>query len=177
MVVTGNNHGKNGTNSNNMSRNKKLFLEKYLEYGTVGATMKAIGLKRRETFYDWCRRDAHFKKLYETELLPNRRDEMAALMYRYASGKLGDQNLPDTRVRCMFGFLKATDHVDDPADLGRLVFCEKNQVEIAGAGGGAIKHDIEVTLNGDNLTQTLQFLADAGVIRLGMPEGHKDTLE
>jgi hypothetical protein len=69
----------------NICRNKRLFLEKYPEYGSVGATLKSIGVKRRATFYDWCDADPKFKAFYETELLPNRRDAVASIVYRMAT--------------------------------------------------------------------------------------------
>jgi len=158
-----NGHGRNGYNGNgnSISHNKRQFLEKYPEYGTVGATMRAIGVKCRRTFYKWRASDPRFKEIYETELLPNRRDELASMMYRMGTGRLGfhlktttykngtiveeevPNEIPPTQLTAMFGFLKATDHNEDPDAKDRLVFCEKNQVEISGAGGGPVKveHD------------------------------------
>lgn len=132
-MVTNGNHITNG----DMSQNKKLFLEKYPEYGTIGATIKAIGLKRRTTFYTWCEKDPAFKAHYESELLPNRRDEVASIVYRAATGR--EKIATATQLTAAFGFLKATDHNDDASAKDRLVFCEKNQVEIAGAGGKPIE--------------------------------------
>jgi hypothetical protein len=155
-------------NTESINRNKKLFLEKYPEHGTVGATMKAIGLKRRETFYDWCKDDPQFKKIYQTELLPNRRDVVVSTVFKMATaqrnvavcpvcegtGKYdGNKNChgcrgrgwvevhaDSTQLTAAFGFLKATAHIDKGFD--RLVFAEKYQV--TGEGGGPLEVDIDV---------------------------------
>lgn len=130
---------------------KREFIKVYPEHGTIGATLQAIGIKRRRTFYDWTANDAAFKACYEDELLPNRRDEVASMVYRTATGQLGKHirtftnkfgklieeevanEIPSTQLTAAFGFLKATDHVDkDGKD--RLVFCEKNQIELNGGG-------------------------------------------
>jgi len=138
-------------------QNKKLFLEKYPEYGSVGATMAAIGVKCRRTFYKWLDADPAFKEQYETELLPNRRDELVSLLYRVATGRLGTHvktyirkdgtetteevpnEIPATQLTGIFGFLKATDHNDIPDSPDRLHFTEKHQLEMAGKGGGPVK--------------------------------------
>lgn len=164
MTTSTKKNGKNNKNGNDLCRNKKLFLEKYPEYGSVGETLKAIGVKSRTTFYNWCKKDHKFEKVYLTELLPNRRDECVSLMYRYATGRLGKEtktytnrkgetwseevpvSLPDTQVRALFGMLKATDHSDTGED--RLIFIEKHQ--LVGANGGPIEveHDVKPKLLG-----------------------------
>ena len=134
---TGNNRNHSGNNS--VGRNKRLFLEKYPEHGSVGATLRAIGIKSRRTFYNWCEADPHFKQVYETELLPNRRDELVSKMYQIARGQL---KAADVQVRALFGFLKATDHADTGPD--RLVFAERYQHELTGKGGGPMEVEVDV---------------------------------
>lgn len=144
-------------NQENICANKKKFIELYPQYGTIGATLKTIGVKSRVTFYNWCNADSEFKAIYEQELLPNRRDTLASQVYQTAiskqhvaicpvcegRGKYDDKQCHgckgkgwvevhgDTvQLTACFGFLKATDHCQDEHD--RLVFTEKNQVEQSG---------------------------------------------
>jgi hypothetical protein len=135
---------KNGNNcnrnsNNGVGRNKRLFLEKYPDYGSIGATLRAIGIKSRRTFYNWRDSDPHFKEVYETELLPNRRDELISEMYRIARGEM---KATDVQVRALFGFLKATDHADTGPD--RLVFTERYQHEMMGKDGGPMEVEVDV---------------------------------
>ncbi len=44
---------------------KRLFLEKYPKYGTIEATLRAIGLKSRTSFYGWLKADPKFKDDFE----------------------------------------------------------------------------------------------------------------
>lgn len=139
------------------SENKKTFIKLYPEHGSVGMTLKAMGIKSRNTFYNWLN-DSKFKEIYENELLPNRRDEVVSLVYRVATGRLGTHlktithkngkttteevpnEIPQTQLTAAFGFLKATDHTDHPKDPSapdRLIFTEKYQ--LSGEGGGPIK--------------------------------------
>lgn len=141
-----------------VSENKKLFIKNYLEYGTVWATLRAIGVKSRQTFYNWCESDPEFKRFYEHELVLNRRDELASLVYRVATGRLGTHiktvtykngtttkeevpnEIPQTQLTAAFGFLKATDHTDHPKEPqapDKLIFTEKYQ--LTGEGGGPLK--------------------------------------
>lgn len=124
---------------NGMCRSKRLFLEKYPEYGSIGATLKAIGIKQRRTFYFWCEADPHFEEIYRTELLPNRRDELVSRMYRIATGQV---KATAGQLTALFGFLKATDHVADDD----LVFTERYQHELMGKGGGPIALEQRVNL-------------------------------
>jgi hypothetical protein len=130
---------KNGNNcnrnsNNGVGRNKRLFLEKYPDYGSIGATLRAIGIKSRRTFYNWRDSDPHFKEVYETELLPNRRDELVSEMYRIARGSL---KATAVQVTALFGFLKATDHADTGPD--RLCFTERYRHELMGKDGGPME--------------------------------------
>jgi hypothetical protein len=140
---------------------KKLFLEKYPEYGAVWPTLKFIGVKSRKTFYNWCESDSKFKAKYQEELLPNRRDELVSIVYRMATahmsvaicpvcdgaGKFEKNNChgcrgrgwvevraDGTQLTAAFGFLKATDHVADDG----LIFVEKRQLEMLGKDGNPI---------------------------------------
>ena len=128
MVTNGktktNNHNGKG-NGNGIGHNKRLFIEKYPECGSVGATLKAIGIKSRRTFYNWCDADPHFKEFYYNELLPNRRDILVSEMYHIAKG---DFKSNDVQVRALFGFLKATDHADTGPD--RLEFNDRNKLDM-----------------------------------------------
>lgn len=152
---------KKTTKQESLSRNKKLFIKLYPEYGSIGPTLKAIGIKARKTFYNWCDNDPKFKGYYLTELLPNRRDELVSLLYKTALGRLGTNTettmdykrgrettkevpivLPQTQLTAIFGMLKATDHIDTGAD--RLIFVEKHQLELSGKDGQPIKYDITV---------------------------------
>jgi len=138
-----------------LAHSKQKFLKLYPEYGAVGPTMKAIGLKCRRTFYNWLENDPKFKELYLTELMPNRRDELISLLYKAAAGKLGTTTetttnyktlkettkevpivLPQTQLTAIFGMLKATDHNDTGED--KLIFVEKHQLEVSGKDGEPI---------------------------------------
>lgn len=154
-------------------QNKKEFIKNYPEYGTVGSTLKSIGIKSRNTFYRWMEADPNFKRVYEEELLPNRRDDVASVVYRMGtahksvalcpvcegSGKYDDKQCHGCKGRgwvevradgvqltAAFGFLKATDHVDNKYD--KLIFIEKNQIEFAGKDGGPVV--IRVVEDGSN---------------------------
>jgi hypothetical protein len=163
------------------SQNKKEFIRRYPEYGSVGATLKAIGVKSRKTFYNWCDSDPKFKAVYEEELLPNRRDDCVSLLYQAAMGKLGthirtwtekrtgnayeeevENELAETQRSAIFGFLKATDHNDDPKSPDRLIFAEKHQ--ITGEGGGPIKVEINAK---DKLLSILNSIAARGAETAG----------
>jgi len=174
-----------------LSKNKKLFLEKYPEYGTVGKTLKEIGVKSRQTFYDWLKNDAKFKAAYENELLPNRRDEVASIVYRMATahesvaicpvcegtGKYGDDrnchgchgkgwvevHADGTQLTAAFGFLKATDHNDDPKAKDRLNFTDKH--EITGKNGGPL--EVEHDAKGKLLSVFNRIAASAGTTESG----------
>lgn len=161
-----------------LCNNKKLFIEKYPEWGSVGATLKAIGVKSRTTFYNWCDADPHFKEIYEIELVPNRRDEVSSLVYRAATGRLGtteeqvfskyggtiNKNVPvslsQTQMTAAFAFLKATDHVEKTEDPGRLVFCEKNQVELSTQPGKPLDIKPFVFILPDGTKLTAKEIAD-----------------
>jgi hypothetical protein len=164
-------------NGNKCCQNKKLFIQKYPEYGSIGETLRAIGLKERKTFYKWLATDANFNAIYYHELLPNRRDTVQSVVYRMAtanksvaicpvcegSGKYeGTKNChgchgkgwvevhADTaQLTAAFGFLKASDHAADDND--KLVFIERNQVQLTGEGGGPVLiKEVEVRLSGDS---------------------------
>jgi len=128
----------NQGNGTTIGRNKKLFLEKYPEYGSVWVTLKALGVKSRRTFYHWCESDPRFKEVYETELLPNRRDELSSQMYQIATGRI---MATDVQVRALFGFLKATDHADTGTD--RLYFTERYRHELTGKDGHSMEVEID----------------------------------
>lgn len=150
-----NGHGKA---TEDMCANKKRFIEAYPDCGSVGATLKAIGVKARQTFYNWCGDDPKFRAYYEGELLPNRRDELVSLLYKTATGRLGTTVstttnyktlkettkeepivLPPTQLTALFGFLKATDHADKGFD--RLIFIDRQQVTGADGGPIEVEHD------------------------------------
>ena len=44
---------------------KKKFIELYPEHGNIGDTLKVIGLKSRNSFYDWEKNDPEFKSAFE----------------------------------------------------------------------------------------------------------------
>ena len=139
-------------------RNKAKFIDRYLELGSIGATMEALGV-RRQLFAQWCREDPEFKRVYYEELLPARRDKVISQVYRLTQQKQGVFSCPvclgagklESKVICHgchgkgwievrsdmvqltagFGFLKATDHLADPYD--QLLFIDKHALEIAGS--------------------------------------------
>jgi len=147
-----------------ISKNKKLFLEKYPEYGSVGETLSNIGVKSRQTFYDWLKADPKFKAVYENELIPNKRDKVSSVVFKIAtaennvvkcpvcegSGKYGDSkchgckglgwvyvHADNVQLTAAFGYLNATDHNDDPKAKDRLKFTQKH--EVTGKDGGPIE--------------------------------------
>lgn len=179
------------------SENKKQFIRLYPEYGSVGSTLKAIGIKSRNTFYSWLNNDERFKNIYEKELLPNRRDEMVSTVYQTGlgknrvalcpicdgSGKYKDGKchgckgcgwiyIPSdgTQLTAAFGFLKATDHIEDPDTKDRLVFIEKNQVELTGKGGAPLPlgetNVFNFNIGKEGIAEALQILINAGAARL-----------
>ncbi len=136
MVTNGN--GKTKSNKSKrtetLCQNKRLFIEKYPEYGSIGRTLRAIEIKSRQTFYSWCESDPRFKEFYKTVLLPNRRDELITVVYQAAVGKM---RINREQLLAAFGFLKATNHVDDEYD--DLDFREKYEHAIAGKDGKPIE--------------------------------------
>ncbi len=85
--MTTNNGNGNGAKSSEAKR--RAFIQEYPKYGSVGETIRAIGVRNRRTFYNWC--DAHpdFKKIYDEVLKPNRIDELLTTAYQIATaGKL-----------------------------------------------------------------------------------------
>jgi hypothetical protein len=169
------------------SKGKQAFIKLYPEYGSVGATLKAIGIKRRWTFYCWLN-DEKFREIYENELLPNRRDEVVSLVFRTATGKLGTHietvtykngtvtkeevpnEIPQTQLTAAFGFLKATDHIEDAGAKDRLVFCEKNQIELTGKGGAPLPigetNVFNYNIGKEGIAEALEILISAGAARL-----------
>ena len=104
---------------------KSQFIKLYPQYGTIGVTLKALGVKSRMTFYNWCEADAKFKRYYQEELLPNERDGNISLLRDIAKGVVKANAV---QLTALFGFLKATNRIRDeytPHD-----FVEKSQVEI-----------------------------------------------
>lgn len=79
----------------NNEESTKLLQEQFIEafplYGTVGATLKAIGIKSRTTFYGWLKRNKKFARVYHEELQPNCTDLLESALYQAALGnkKLG----------------------------------------------------------------------------------------
>ncbi len=140
--------------------NKKAFIKAYPEYGSIGEALKAVGVKSRKTFYNWMSSDPAFKATYETQLLPNRRDQVQSVVYRMATahqsvalcpvckgtGKYSDKNCHGCRgkgwvevhadgaqLTAAFGMLKASDRAADEHD--KLTFVDKNQLEVTGKDG------------------------------------------
>jgi len=118
-----------------ISSDQERFKQLYLEFGTIGATLKEMGYSSRTTFYDWCESNPAFKAWYEKEGQPFRRDIVASVIYRAALGKIQINN---TRFISAIAFLKATEVRKEkiPDDL---VFTEKNQFELTGKGGGPVR--------------------------------------
>jgi len=151
------NNGNKNKHIEQMCRNKKLFLEKYPECRTVRNTLDAIGIKTRSTFYHWCEQDPKFKKIYLTELLPNKRDKFVKMLEDIALGEVKANN---TQLTAIFGMLKASDHIDTGPD--RLIFVERHQ--LTGADGGPI--EVEHDAKGK-----LARLLDSFAARAGKTEG------
>jgi hypothetical protein len=169
------------------SKSKQAFIKLYPEYGSVGATLKAIGIKSRWTFYCWLK-DEKFKALYENELLPNRRDEVVSWVYRVATNRLGthiktvtykngtvteeevSNEAPPTQLTSAYGFLKATDHIEEPDAKDRLVFCEKNQIELTGKDGRPLPigetNVFNYNIGKEGIAEALEILISAGAARL-----------
>lgn len=154
------NHKKsNKQTKESATENKKLFIKNYPEYGTIGSTLKAIGIKSRTTFYNWLN-DKKFNDIYENELKPNRRDDVVSVVYRVASGKM---KIDSTQLTAAFGFLKATDHISEDITKDRLVFCEKNQVEFMGRDGKPIEPSVTFQFLSNNTKQLTERLIQGGV--------------
>jgi hypothetical protein len=178
------NHKKpNKQTKESASKGKQAFIKLYPEHGTVGMTLKAMGIKSRNTFYNWLN-DPRFKEIYESELLPNRRDECIGLLYRTATGRLGTHiktitykngtetteevpnELPATQLTALFGMLKATDHIETSDAKDRLVFCEKNQVELTGKDGRPLMGTTPEDYTDDELTAIINARASSnGVVK------------
>lgn len=84
-MATNNGNG-NGNGFKHKSQRIAAFKREYPKYGTVGMTLKAIGIKCRKTFYNWLESDAAFKRYYEEELKPNRIDELVSAAFEIATG-------------------------------------------------------------------------------------------
>lgn len=114
-----------------VAREKQAFIDNFPEYGTVGATIVAIGLKKCMTFYIWCAKDPEFKRIYDEELKPQQRDMVVSQIYRAAMGKI---KLTQQQLTAAFGYAKAT---DKSAQDG-LIFREQYAHELSGPGGKEI---------------------------------------
>ncbi len=179
--------------SERISKNKKLFLEKYPECGTVGVTLSEIGIRSRQTFYDWLKNDAKFKAVYEEELIPNRRDKVASVVFRIATaeknvvicpvcdktGKVDGRachgchgkgwvevRADSTQLTAAFGYLNATDHNDNPKAKDRLKFTERH--EVTGKDGGPI--EVKNDAKGKLLSALNRIAASSGT-----PEGSSSS--
>jgi hypothetical protein len=111
---------------------KKRFIELYPEYGTVGSTLKQIGIKSRNTFYEWMKDDAEFKAIYESQLQPDRRDVVASVIFRASIGK---EKLNKDQLQAAMGFLRATEAGKKKKD-DDLIFTEHTKSDIDLHPGG-----------------------------------------
>jgi len=76
---------KNGNGNSGSVRDKQVkFRKLYPQYGSIGATLKIIGIRSRTTFYRWLEQYPSFKKDYEEELKPNRIDALLSAAYEIA---------------------------------------------------------------------------------------------
>ena len=138
-----NGNNKNG-NTIKAAQHKAEFIRLYPQYGTIGLTLKAIGIKTRWTFYKWCKNDAAFKKYYQEELLPNERDENISLLREIARGKV---KASPVQLTALFGFLKATNRIRD--EYSPFDFVEKSQVEIGNTGAQPFVARVEIDISGN----------------------------
>ena len=93
-------------NTQDKKRNKKrLFLEYYKGFGSVGEACKKAGIKSRKTIYNWIGEDPAFAEEYE-ELKANRTDELISTLYRAG---LGEVRLLPSQVTSAIFLLKAFD--------------------------------------------------------------------
>jgi hypothetical protein len=191
------NHKKpNKQTKESAARNKQAFIKKYPDYGSVWPTLKSLGIKSRTTFYGWLK-DEKFAEIYENELKPNRRDEMVSTVYQTGLGKnrvalcpvcegsgkykgekchgckgCGWIYIPSdgTQLTAAFGFLKATDHISEDITKDRLIFCEKNQVELTGRDGAPLPlgetNVFNYNIGSEGIAEALKILVSAGAARL-----------
>jgi len=121
------------TRQANQIANQRAFIDAYPVEGTVGKTMKAIGMGRR-TFYDWIK-DPEFNAVYQ-ELKQDRIDELVTRLYKFIrEGKDEDDNpikLNQQQLIASFFLLKAFDP---------KTFTEKMQMQHVGGDGAPAKVD------------------------------------
>lgn len=129
-MVNENGNGNGGKGSKVL---KASFKREYPKYGTIGETLKAIGIKSRRSFYNWCEKDAAFKRYYNDELKPNRIDELVttaidiAKAGRLKSSKTGQIVIDATKPQTdMIKYLLAC---FDPEN-----YSEKRLLELQGKG-------------------------------------------
>ena len=134
---------KENGNTVKATQHKSQFIKLYPQYGTIGLTLKAIGIKTRWTFYKWCEKDAGFKRYYQEELLPNERDENISLLREIARGKV---KASPVQLTALFGFLKATNRIRD--EYSPFDFVEKSQVEIGNTGDKPFVARVEIDISG-----------------------------
>lgn len=114
------------------------FVTAYLNEGTVGKAMRAIGLARR-TFYDWIKEEK-FNAVYQ-ELKADRIDELVTKLYKFIvdpdSPKLNQQQL-----LASFFLLKG---------FAPEIFSEKMQMQHTGKDGVPTKvTTVEIVRASDN---------------------------
>ncbi len=111
---------------------KKAFIDTFLTYGTVSCTLTAIKVSP-STCSKWRKTDPEFEQAYQ-EQLALRRDTMVSILYRIGRGL--DKPKSHGQLTALYGWLKATDHLDTRPD--RLIFVDRSQVELTGKGGGPL---------------------------------------
>ena len=99
-----NNTNGNGGAFKSVDERKAKFKELYPKYGSIGQTLREMGIKSRQSFYKWCNSDPGFKRIYEEELKPNRIDELVSAAFQIATagrlrvGKSGMDMVIDATV-------------------------------------------------------------------------------
>ncbi len=132
---------KNGNGNGGISSDqlKASFKREYPKYGTIGMTLKAIGIRSRQSFYNWCKKDAAFNRYYEEELKPNRIDELV-------STALDIANAGRVKMKGQSGSAMVVDASKPQTDMIKFLlgcfdpehYSEKRLLELQGKGGGAI---------------------------------------
>ena len=145
---------------------QKSFVDEYPKQGTVGKTMKALGMNRTY-FYEWIK-DPEFNAVYQ-ELKADRIDELVTRLYKFITdGKDSDDNpikLNQQQLLAAFFLLKAFDP---------KTFTDKMQMQHTGADGAPVK---VTTVEIHRAEKPDSSVATAEDMKETIPDGDTDSRE
>ena len=145
---------------------QKAFVDNYLTEGTVGKTLKAIGLSSRGHFYQWLK-NPEFNAIYQ-ELKSDREDYLVSRLYKFIKGELEDGEkivLNQQQLLAAFFLLKA---------FNPKVYSDKMQLQHTGADGAPVKVTTVEVHRAEKPSDTKVTAED---MKETIPDGNTDTPE